>query len=72
MTDIAPFGTGMDDTDFVRAMIETVGVSAVPGSSFYAPRDLGRTKVRFMFAKRDETLHEAGHRLLQLRERLAG
>ena len=52
-------------------MIETVGVAGVPGSSFYSPKDLGRAKVRFMFAKRDETLHEAGRRLLQLRERLA-
>ena len=47
-----------------------LGVSAVPGSSFYSPRELGRTKVRFMFAKREETLHQAGQRLLTLRERL--
>jgi hypothetical protein len=31
------------------------------------PRELGRTKVRFMFSKRDETLHQAGERLLRLR-----
>ena len=71
MTDISGFGTGLTDTEFVRTMIEMVGVSAVPGSSFHAPRSLGETRVRFMFAKRDETLHEAGRRLLQLRERLA-
>jgi len=70
MTDIAPFGTGWDDTEFVRWMIQEVGVSAVPGSSFYAPRERGRTKVRFMFAKRDETLHAAGERLRTLRDRL--
>jgi aminotransferase len=70
MTDITPFDTGWDDTQFVRWMIENVGVSAVPGSSFYAPREQGRTKVRFMFAKREETLHAAGSRLLKLRERL--
>lgn len=71
MTDITPFDTGLSDVDFVRTMIESIGVSAVPGSSFYSPRDLGNSKVRFMFAKRDETLHEAGRRLLTLRERLA-
>lgn len=64
MTDITPLG-GTDDHEFVRRMIREVGVSAVPGSSFYDPRELGRTKVRFMFAKRDETLHEAGRRLLK-------
>jgi aspartate/methionine/tyrosine aminotransferase len=62
MTDINPLGWD-DDTAFVRAMIEQVGVSAVPGSSFYAPKTLGKTMVRFMFAKRDETLHAAGERL---------
>jgi aminotransferase len=66
MTDVSPLGWS-DDTAFVRAMIEQVGVSAVPGSSFYAPKELGKTKVRFMWAKRDETLHEAGRRLLRVR-----
>lgn len=71
MTDITPFATGLDDVAFVRRMIETVGVSAVPGSSFYSPRTEGGQKVRFMFAKKDETLHAAGQRLLGLREALA-
>jgi aminotransferase len=71
MTDITPFATGLDDVAFVRRMIETVGVSAVPGSSFYSPRSEGRHMVRFMFAKRDETLHAAGRRLLDLRKALA-
>jgi aminotransferase len=65
MTDISPLGWD-DDTSFVRAMIEQVGVSAVPGSSFYSPKDLGRTMVRFMFAKKDDTLHAAGERLRRL------
>jgi aminotransferase len=69
MTDVSGLAD-LDDVAFVRRMIETVGVAGVPGSSFYSPKELGRTKVRFMFAKRDETLHEAGRRLLQLRERL--
>jgi aminotransferase len=65
MTDISPFGAS-DDTEFVRWLIREVGVAAVPGSSFYQPRELGQTKVRFMFAKKDETLHEAGQRLLRV------
>jgi aminotransferase len=71
MADIAGL-SDLDDTAFVRRMIETVGVAGVPGSSFHSPRELGRTKVRFMFAKRDETLHEAGRRLLGLSRRPDG
>jgi aspartate/methionine/tyrosine aminotransferase len=70
MTDITGLG-GTNDVEFVRKMIETVGVAAVPGSSFYSPRELGQTKVRFMFAKKDDTLHQAGERLLKLRDRLS-
>ncbi len=66
MTDAAALGAE-DDHAFVRRMIAEVGVAGVPGSSFHAPRELGRTKVRFMFSKRDETLHQAGERLLRLR-----
>lgn len=67
MTDTTPLGWA-DDTAFVRRMIEVVGVSAVPGSSFFSPKDLGKTMVRFMFAKKDETLIAAGERLQGLRE----
>jgi aminotransferase len=69
MTDITGLSR-MDDAEFVRWMTREVGVSAVPGSSFYMPREKGRTKVRFMFAKQDATLHQAGDRLLRLRDRL--
>jgi aminotransferase len=67
MTDISPLGWD-DDTAFVRAMIEQIGVSAVPGSSFYSPKSLGKTMVRFMFAKKDETLLAAGELLTRLAE----
>lgn len=66
MTDIRGL-TSMDDTSFVRWMIEHVGVSAVPGSSFFSNKEEGRSMVRFMFAKREETLAEAGRRLLGIR-----
>jgi aminotransferase len=71
MTDAAGLGC-TDDVAFVRRMVETVGVAGVPGSSFFSPKERGRTKVRFMWAKRDETLHEAGRRLVQLRSRIGG
>ena len=70
MTDIAGFGA-TDDTEFVKWMIREIGVSAVPGSSFYSPQERGRTQVRFMFAKKDDTLEAAGERLLKIRERLS-
>jgi aminotransferase len=58
-TDIAGFG--MTDTAFARRLVETVGVAAVPGSSFY--HEGGETKLRFTFSKKDETLTEACRRL---------
>ncbi len=60
----------LDDVSFVRRMIETVGVAGVPGSSFHDPKERGRHLVRFMFAKKDETLHAAGERLLSLRQKV--
>ncbi len=70
MTDVAHLGVE-DDVEFARWLTREIGVATVPGSSFYAPRQRGRTKVRFMFAKRDETLHEAGRRLRKVREHLS-
>ena len=51
-----------DDVAFVDFLARKVGVIAVPGSSFYARGD-GKTKARFNFAKREETLREATARL---------
>jgi aminotransferase len=65
MTDASVFGCD-DDVAFVRRMVQEFGVAGVPGSSFYYPARDGRTKVRFMWAKKDETLHAAGERLLKM------
>jgi len=66
MTDISGFGFE-DDVKFSEYLCRDIGVSVVPGSSFYNdPRD-GAQQVRFCFCKRDETLDEAGRRLLKLR-----
>ena len=65
MTDIAGFGFA-DDVAFAKYLVTEVGVAAVPGSSFYRNAELGRTKLRFCFCKRDETLAEADRRLAAL------
>jgi aminotransferase len=65
MTDISRFGF-RDDVEFARYLVKDVGVAAVPGSSFYRNGSLGRTKLRFCFCKRDETLAEADRRLEKL------
>jgi len=65
MTDIAGFGLG-SDVEFARYLVKDVGVAAVPGSSFYRHPELGRTKLRFCFCKKDETLAEADRRLAKL------
>jgi aspartate/methionine/tyrosine aminotransferase len=66
MTDIAGFGF-RDDAEFARYLVKDVGVAAVPGSSFYRNPAAGRTKLRFCFCKRDETLTEADRRMANLR-----
>jgi aminotransferase len=65
MTDISTFGFA-DDMEFARYLVKDVGVAAVPGSSFYKTRGAGRTKLRFCFCKKDETLAEADRRLQKL------
>jgi aminotransferase len=65
MTDIARFGFN-DDVAFARHLVSEIGVAAVPGSSFYRDGTAGRTKLRFCFAKRDETMAEADRRLARL------
>jgi aminotransferase len=56
-----------DDYAFAMYLIKEVGVATVPGSSFYAHPELGRTKIRFCFPKTDAMLREAGERLQKLR-----
>jgi aspartate/methionine/tyrosine aminotransferase len=56
-----------DDYAFAMYLIKEVGVATVPGSSFYAHTELGRTKIRFCFPKTDDMLREAGERLQKLR-----
>ena len=69
LTDVAHFLRRLscpDDTAFAMYLVKEIGVTTVPGSSFYAHPDLGKTKIRFCFPKTDDMLHEAGRRLQKL------
>lgn len=55
-----------NDVSFARWLINTVGVATVPGSSFYQNKNLGRTKIRFCFCKKPQTLERARDLLLRL------
>jgi N-succinyldiaminopimelate aminotransferase len=61
-TDIAPLG-GTDGIEFCLNLPERAGVVAIPSALFYDDKSEGRTKVRFAFCKRQETLDEALKRL---------
>lgn len=63
LADISPFGFE-DDRQFCFWMAKEVRVAAVPGSSFFA--EPVNHLIRFNFAKRPETLHEAGRNLLEI------
>jgi aminotransferase len=71
MTDISGFGGG-DDVQFARELVMSAGVAAVPGSSFYREPVRGRTKLRFCFSYRDESLSEADRGLEEWAARRTG
>lgn len=54
---------GESDVDFALRLVRDAGVATVPGSSFYDDAAEGGRYVRFCYAKRLETLEEAGRRL---------
>jgi aspartate/methionine/tyrosine aminotransferase len=69
LTDVAHFLPRYgcrDDHEFAMFLIKDIGVATVPGSSFYAHGELGKTKIRFCFPKTDDMLIEAGRRLQKL------
>src|SRR5919106_1470585 len=65
MTDISGLGFD-DDVEAARSLTSDIGVASVPGSSFYSRPELGRTKLRFSFCKKLDTLRAAGERLSTL------
>src|ERR671932_2197730 len=58
------------DVVFAKWLAREIGIAAVPGSSFYHHRELGRSLVRFAFCKRIDTLKRAAERLTRVRERV--
>jgi len=61
-----------DDTTFSRWMAREVGVTPVPGSSFFSDPALGRSLVRFAFCKTEALLQAAAERLRTLGDRGVG
>ena len=64
MADLTRLGYPGSDSSLCLHLIETVGVAAVPGSSFRHTRAESDALVRFCFCKKYETLERAGARLL--------
>jgi len=69
LCDISGLDPAGDGVAFARRLITEIGVSCVPAVSFWRPEhvDTGRSKIRFAFPKRLETLRAALDRLQQLR-----
>ncbi len=55
-----------NDIEFVKHLIETAGVAAIPPSAFYHRPEDGASLVRFAFCKDEETLRAAIERLAAL------
>jgi len=62
MADISNFNFA-SDADFCTHLVEKVGVSCVPGSSFFETPGVGNNWVRFCFCKKEETLEAAREKL---------
>ena len=65
LMDISRYGY-KSDLEFCEMLARDVGVGAVPGSSFF--REDVNHLIRFHFAKKDETLHEALNRMEKLKK----
>jgi aspartate/methionine/tyrosine aminotransferase len=59
-------GPPLNDTEFAIWLSKEVGVTPVPGSSFFRDGGGGRSMVRFVFCKTDDILLEAARRLRSL------
>jgi aminotransferase len=56
----------LPDDRFARWLTTEVGVTPVPGSSFFSTPDPARRLVRFAFCKREDTLLQAAERLRKI------
>ena len=67
MADFTGIRSDLDDTAFAMWLTRDVGVTAIPGSSFYADKALGARMVRFAYPKKEATLRAAVERLATAR-----
>ena len=65
LVDIATLGY-RDDREAAQRILERCGVAVIPGSSFYADPEDGRTQVRLCYAKTMRDLEEACRRIRSL------
>ena len=68
LVDISPLGFA-SDREAAEWMTKEIGVTGVPGSSFF--REPVNHLLRFHFAKTEATLHAAGQKLLKLKDYVA-
>lgn len=71
LADYTGFGAFPDDTAFAMWLTKEVGVTCIPGSSFFSDPGRGRNLVRFAYPKKEATLQEAAKRLSLTREKAA-
>ena len=67
MTDVGHWGIN-DDVAFAFQLIKEAKVATVPGSAFYSRPELGKSKIRFCFPKKMETLTRAAEGLAGFRK----
>jgi aspartate/methionine/tyrosine aminotransferase len=68
LRELVPSGSQLDDTGFAVWLSREIGVTPVPGSSFFRHGG-GQSTVRFVFCKTDDVLLEATRRLRTLPSR---
>lgn len=57
----------LSDVEFSYWLTREIGVTPVPGSSFFSEKEMGRSFVRFAFCKTEDLLREAGERLQRVK-----
>ncbi|MBI4392178.1 MAG: aminotransferase class I/II-fold pyridoxal phosphate-dependent enzyme [Euryarchaeota archaeon] len=62
----APKAAKTDDRAFAEWLVSDIGLAGVPGSSFFSNPDLGKSLIRFHFAKSLQVLDAAAKRLEKL------
>jgi aspartate/methionine/tyrosine aminotransferase len=63
--DVSKMGLG-SSLDFMKFLVEEIGVAVVPGGGFFGSSKIANNYVRFCFSRKMATLEEARQRLLKL------